>query len=181
MNDTILLAQVNHTDTLSPDFRNKDPYEATRVVLYFLLSVIIGILLYVIFKLLTLDRPPTVQRFELTWLEELLLGDEIRRPRPLHHRHRHRHRSYRKTQVPSRKIVREEERATNTTTTTTHPVIETCTICLDRQVTCVAVPCGHYITCAACARQLVHMHKHHSLTKCPLCSQEMSTVMRTYK
>ncbi len=47
----------------------------------------------------------------------------------------------------------------------------TCFMCREREVVAALVPCGHNLFCYSCAQQVLH---------CPLCSTQVSTVLRIY-
>lgn len=47
-----------------------------------------------------------------------------------------------------------------------------CKICMEREMDCVLLECGHYFTCVQCGRQL---------SECPICRQYVSRVVRTFR
>ena len=59
-----------------------------------------------------------------------------------------------------------------------------CKICMEAEICCVFIPCGHLITCEDCAKTLsVRTFKHvvsGELKKCPLCRKDIIEHIRTY-
>jgi len=47
-----------------------------------------------------------------------------------------------------------------------------CKICMEREIDCVLLECGHYFTCVTCGRQLAD---------CPICRQNVTRCVRTFK
>ena len=59
-----------------------------------------------------------------------------------------------------------------------------CKICMEVEVSCVFIPCGHQVTCEDCAKTLsVRTFKHAvsgELKKCPVCREQISQYIKTY-
>lgn len=49
---------------------------------------------------------------------------------------------------------------------------ELCKICMEREIDCVLLECGHYLTCVSCGRKLA---------ECPICRQNIVRCVRTFK
>lgn len=49
-----------------------------------------------------------------------------------------------------------------------------CTVCMERTIKTVNVPCGHQVQCVTCSIDI-------RLTKCPVCRGELEQIIRTYK
>lgn len=47
-----------------------------------------------------------------------------------------------------------------------------CKICMEREIDCVLLECGHYLTCVACGRKLA---------ECPICRQNITRCVRTFR
>lgn len=47
-----------------------------------------------------------------------------------------------------------------------------CKICMEREIDCVLLECGHYLACVACARKLAD---------CPICRQNITRCVRTFR
>lgn len=47
-----------------------------------------------------------------------------------------------------------------------------CKICMEREIDCVLLECGHYLTCVTCGRKLA---------ECPICRQNITRCVRTFK
>ncbi|KAG9509811.1 E3 ubiquitin-protein ligase rififylin [Fragariocoptes setiger] len=47
-----------------------------------------------------------------------------------------------------------------------------CKICMEREINCVLLECGHYFTCVPCGKKL---------SECPICRQMIRRVVRTFK
>lgn len=47
-----------------------------------------------------------------------------------------------------------------------------CKICMEREINCVLLECGHYLTCVTCGKKLVD---------CPICRQSVTRCVRTFK
>jgi hypothetical protein len=48
----------------------------------------------------------------------------------------------------------------------------TCKVCMDAEVNCAFIECGHIVTCLDCAKLL---------TKCPICRETIKRTLRVYK
>jgi len=46
-----------------------------------------------------------------------------------------------------------------------------CCVCLDRIVSCVIIPCGHFVLCQVCVQKLA---------TCPICKEVIQSKLRTY-
>jgi len=57
---------------------------------------------------------------------------------------------------------------------------ETCTICFDKIINTVVVPCGHTIMCDSCATLYINNPKNMA-TGCPLCRTPIGQIVKTYK
>ena len=59
-----------------------------------------------------------------------------------------------------------------------------CKICMEAEICCVFIPCGHLITCEKCAKTLsVRTFKHvvsGELKKCPVCREKITEHIKTY-
>lgn len=49
---------------------------------------------------------------------------------------------------------------------------QACKICMEREINCVLLECGHMLTCVPCGRKLA---------ECPICRQNVSRCVRTFK
>lgn len=49
---------------------------------------------------------------------------------------------------------------------------QACKICMEREINCVLLECGHMLTCVTCGRRLA---------ECPVCRQNVSRVVRTFR
>jgi len=79
---------------------------------------------------------------------------------------------------PSKK--QKTETTTSTDTPSTSSVKEEdkeCKVCFDNQINCVLVPCGHLCVCQDCSKLLT---KHAYSAKCPICKQDIKSVVKTY-
>lgn len=47
-----------------------------------------------------------------------------------------------------------------------------CKICMENEINCVLLDCGHYLTCVTCGRKLAD---------CPICRQNVVRVVRTFR
>lgn len=47
-----------------------------------------------------------------------------------------------------------------------------CKICMEREINCVLLECGHYLTCVTCGRKLA---------ECPICRQNVTRCVRTFR
>lgn len=47
-----------------------------------------------------------------------------------------------------------------------------CKICMEREINCVLLECGHYLACVTCARKL---------SDCPVCRQNIVRCVRTFR
>lgn len=50
--------------------------------------------------------------------------------------------------------------------------VQLCKICMEREIDCVLLECGHYLTCVTCGRKLA---------ECPICRQNITRCVRTFK
>lgn len=55
-----------------------------------------------------------------------------------------------------------------------HNVI--CSICLDKNVNSLLLPCRHYTLCKVCVKEMLM-----SRSKCPICRNEIKKIIRIYK
>ena len=59
-----------------------------------------------------------------------------------------------------------------------------CKICMEAEICCVFIPCGHQVTCEDCAKNLsVRTFKHAvsgEMKKCPVCREKISQYIKTY-
>lgn len=51
-----------------------------------------------------------------------------------------------------------------------------CSVCLDRQINCVLLECGHLTTCFECASRIYKSNK----PECPICREKISRVIKTF-
>lgn len=49
---------------------------------------------------------------------------------------------------------------------------QTCKICMEREINCVLLECGHMLSCVTCGRKLA---------ECPICRQNVTRCVRTFK
>jgi riboflavin biosynthesis pyrimidine reductase len=49
---------------------------------------------------------------------------------------------------------------------------QACKICMEREINCVLLECGHMLTCVTCGRKLA---------ECPVCRQNVSRCVRTFR
>lgn len=49
---------------------------------------------------------------------------------------------------------------------------QACKICMEREINCVLLECGHMLTCVTCGRKLA---------ECPICRQNVTRCVRTFK
>lgn len=47
-----------------------------------------------------------------------------------------------------------------------------CKICMEREINCVLLECGHYFTCVTCGRKMA---------ECPICRQNVIRCVRTFR
>ena len=59
-----------------------------------------------------------------------------------------------------------------------------CKICMEAEICCVFIPCGHQITCEGCAKTLSIRTFRNALNgelkKCPVCREQISQHIKTY-
>ena len=49
---------------------------------------------------------------------------------------------------------------------------QACKICMEREINCVLLECGHMLTCVTCGRKLA---------ECPICRQNVTRCVRTFR